>query len=105
MNIIKAIFETRSVQEITDLQLLYLFLDYEFYTLDGDEFQNHKVVLNIIKTVTSLIVLFIKKARSITQGKTSTFHGDIFLPPKEKSEALKSDLGLPPNSIIKWWAK
>lgn len=92
MDIIKAVFETRSVQEITDLQLLYLFLDYEFYTLDRDEFQNHKVVLNIIKTVTSLIVLCIKKARSITQGKTSIFQGDIFLPPK--------DIFLPPNQRL-----
>lgn len=98
MDIIKTRFETRSVQEIRDLWLLYLFLDYEFYTLNEDEFQNHKVVLNIIKNVTSPIVFCIKKARSITQGKASTFQGDIFLPPKEKAEALKSDLGLPPTS-------
>ena len=76
------------------------FLEYEFYTLNEYEFQNHKVVLNVINNVTSLITYHIQKARSITRGKVSTFQGDIFLPPKEKAGALKSDLGLPPNSLI-----
>lgn len=85
------------------MRLTVSFLECEFYTLDEDEFQNHRVVLKIIKNATSLITHFIKKARSITQGKMSTFQRGIFPPPqtpKEKAEALKSDLELPPNFTI-----
>lgn len=68
------------------MRLTISFLECEFYTLDEDEFQNHKVVLSIIENVTSLITHCIKKARSITQGKVSTFQGGIPPHPQKRKQ-------------------
>lgn len=70
----------------------------ELYMLDKNEFQSHKVVLHIIKSMISLITDCIKKARLITQGKVLYILGRYFSLLKEKAETLESSLGLHANS-------
>lgn len=63
------------------LRLAVSFLECEFYTLDEDEFQNHKVVLNITKNVSSLIAIVSRKQGWLQEEKCPHFREIFFSSP------------------------